>query len=94
MSTRTSEALTKLCLDVSCLEKQTDQDPHCKEDGNDHESIQSNSTPTQDTLWESEKNTRKHHTQKSQEARPFSAGDHKAACKNMIIIFDKKNNGQ
>ena len=34
---------------------------------------------TQDTTWESEKNTRKHHTQDSQEVSPFPAGDHKAA---------------
>ena len=33
---------------------------------------------TQDTTWESDKNTRKHHTQESQEASPFPAGDHKA----------------
>ena len=33
---------------------------------------------TQDTIWESYKNTTKHHTQESQEVRP-SAGDRKAA---------------
>ena len=34
---------------------------------------------TQDTTWESDKNTRKHHTQENQEVSPFQAGDHKAA---------------
>ena len=34
---------------------------------------------TQHTTWESDKNTRKHHIQESQEVSPFSAGDHKAA---------------
>ena len=34
---------------------------------------------TQDTIWESHKNTRKHHIQESQEVSPFPAGDHKAA---------------
>ena len=32
----------------------------------------------QDTEWESDKNTRKHHIQESQEVSPFPAGDHKA----------------
>ena len=31
-----------------------------------------------DTIWESDKNTRKHNTQESQEASPFPADDHKA----------------
>ena len=35
--------------------------------------------PTQGTIWESDKNTRKHHMQESQEASPFPAGGHKAA---------------
>ena len=34
---------------------------------------------TQDTIWESDKDTRKHHTRESQEVSPFPAGDHKAA---------------
>ena len=34
---------------------------------------------TQDTVWESDKNVRKHHIQGSQEISPFPAGDHKAA---------------
>ena len=34
---------------------------------------------TQDTIWGSDKNTRKHHIQESKEVSPFPAGDHKAA---------------
>ena len=34
---------------------------------------------TQDTIWESDKNTRKHHILESQKVSPFPAGDHKAA---------------
>ena len=34
---------------------------------------------SQDTTWESDKNTRKHHIQESQEVRSSPAGDHKAA---------------
>ena len=34
---------------------------------------------TLDTIWESDKNTRKSHTEESQVASPFPAGDHKAA---------------
>ena len=32
-----------------------------------------------DNIWESDKNARKHHIQKSKELSPFTAGDHKAA---------------
>ena len=32
---------------------------------------------TRDNIWESNKNTRKHHTLESQEVNPFSTGDHK-----------------
>ena len=45
-----------------------------KKEGKDKESIQS-----RDTIEESDKNTRKHTTQDSQEVSPFPAGDHKAA---------------
>ena len=34
---------------------------------------------TRNTVWESDKYTRKHHIQESQEVGPFLAGDHKAA---------------
>ena len=33
---------------------------------------------TQDTTWEADKNTIKHHIQESQEVSPFQAGDHMA----------------
>ena len=33
---------------------------------------------TKDTIWETDKNTSKHHIQESQEVSPFPAGDHKA----------------
>ena len=42
--------------------------------------IQSSTTPDQDTTWESNENTIKHHTQESQEVSPFPAGDHKATA--------------
>ena len=46
---------------------------HSKEEDND------NTIPhlTQDTIWESDKNTRTHHKQESQEVSSFPAGDHK-----------------
>ena len=53
----------------------------CKEEGKDQELIQSSTNVphlTRDTIWESYKNTRKHHTQESQEVSPFPVGDHKA----------------
>ena len=34
---------------------------------------------TQDTIWESDKHTRKHHIQESQEVSPFPTGGHKLA---------------
>ena len=50
-----------------------------KEEVKDKESIQSNTTLTENSIWENNKNTRKHHTQESQEVSPFPAGDHKTA---------------
>ena len=44
---------------------------------------------TQETIWESDKNTRKHHIQESQEVRPFPAGDHKAAMNRQDSMTDK-----
>ena len=35
--------------------------------------------PTRDTIWENDKNTRKHRTRESQEVSSFPAGDHKGA---------------
>ena len=43
-----------------------------------------------DTIWESDKNARKHHTQESQEANPFPAGDHKAASNGRDILKKTK----
>ena len=34
---------------------------------------------TRDTIWESDKNTRTHHTHERKEVSPFPAGDRKAA---------------
>ena len=50
-----------------------------KEEGKYQESIQSSTALTQDTVRESDKTTRKHQIQESQEASPFPSGDHKAA---------------
>ena len=47
---------------------------------------------TQDTIWESDTNTRKHRIQESQEVSPFSAGDHKAARKRHDSITRNTNN--
>ena len=45
-----------------------------KEEGKD------NQVPhlTRGTIWESDTNSRKHHSRESQEISPFPAGDHKA----------------
>ena len=45
--------------------------------------------PTQDTIWENDKNTRKHYIRESQEVSPFPAGDHKAARKRQgSLLYD------
>ena len=46
-----------------------------KEEGKAQELIHSLPQLTQYTVWESEKNTRKHHIQESQEISPFPEGD-------------------
>ena len=46
---------------------------------------------TQDTIWVSDKNTRKHHIQESQEVIPFPAGDHKAAMNRQDSMTDTKH---
>ena len=52
---------------------------YSKEEGKDQESIQPSTTSDQETIiWESDKSTRKLHTQESQEVSPFPAGHHKA----------------
>ena len=61
-----------------------------KEEGKVQELIQSSTTPDLDTVWESDKNTREHNTQESQEDSPFPAGDHKAA-RNRQDSITKKN---
>ena len=45
---------------------------------------------TQDTTRESDKNTRKHHNQESQEVSSFPAGDHKAAMNRQDGMTDTK----
>ena len=45
---------------------------------------------TQDTIWESDKSTIKHHIQESQEVSPFSAGDHKATKNRQENMTDTK----
>ena len=49
---------------------------------------------TRDTIWESDQNTRNHHTQESQEVSPFPAGDHKAAWNRQDSITKKNTNHQ
>ena len=46
-----------------------------------------NSEVDQDTIWESDKNTRKHHTQESQEVSPSPSGDHMAASNRQDSII-------
>ena len=46
---------------------------------------------TQDTTWESDKNTIKHHTQESQEIRHFPAGDNKAAMNRQESMTNTKH---
>ena len=43
---------------------------------------------TQDTTWESDKSTRKHLIQESQEVSLFPAGDHKAAMNRQDSMTD------
>ena len=47
---------------------------------------------TQDTIWESVTNTRKHHIQERQEVSPFPAGDHKAASNKHDSLTQNTNN--
>ena len=46
---------------------------------------------TQDTTWEGDINTRKHHIQESQEVSPSPAGDHKAAMNRHDSMADTKH---
>ena len=49
---------------------------------------------TQDTTWENDKNTRKHHTKESQGVSPFPTGDHKAAMNRLDSLTDTKHEQQ
>ena len=49
---------------------------------------------TQDTTWQSDKNTRKHRIQKGQEVSPFPAGNHKAAMNRHDRMTDTKQNNK
>ena len=49
---------------------------------------------TRDTIWEGDKNTRKHHTNESQEVSPFPAGDHKAARNRQDNLTKTKPNNK
>ena len=49
---------------------------------------------TQDTTWQSDKNTGKHHIQKGQEVSPFPAGNHKAAMNRHDRMTDTKQNNK
>ena len=44
----------------------------------------------QDTIFESDKSTRKHHILESQEVSPFPTGDHKAARNRQDSMADMK----
>ena len=46
---------------------------------------------TQDTTWESDKNTRKHHILEIQKINPFTAGDNKAAMNRQDSMTDTKH---
>ena len=47
---------------------------------------------TQDTIWESDKSTRKHNIQENIEVSTFPAGDHRAARNRQDSITDMKHN--
>ena len=46
---------------------------------------------TQDTIWESYKNTRKYHIQEAKEVNFFPAGDNKAAMNRQDSMTDTKH---
>ena len=46
---------------------------------------------TQDTTWESDKSTRKHHIQESQEVSPSPTGDLKASTNRQDSMTDTKH---
>ena len=63
------EAITKEELQSAT----TGSEEECK----DQKLVQSSTTPHRGIIWESDKNTRKHHTQESQQDNPFAAREHK-----------------
>ena len=46
---------------------------------------------TQDTTWESDKTTRKHHIQETKEVSPFPAGDHNAGMNSQESMTNMKH---
>ena len=62
-----------------------------KGEGKDQDLIQSSTTPDPKYHLESDKSTRKHLTQESQEASPFPAGDHKTARNRQDSITKRRD---
>ena len=62
-----------------------------KKEGKDKKLIQKSPHLTQDTTWESNEITIKHHTQESQEVSPFPAGDHKATMNRQENMTNTKH---
>ena len=61
-----------------------------KEEGKNQDRYNQIPHPTQETIWVSDKNTRQHHIQESQEVSPFPAGDHKTARNRQDSVTDIK----
>ena len=72
-------ALKIIMNDSVCSTLPTCQCLESKEECKYQESIKSSTTPDPRHVWESDKYTRSHHIQESQEVSPFPAGYHKAA---------------
>ena len=76
--------------------------PHCQsprlsptqEEGKDRETYNQIPHPTLDTIWESDKRTRKHHIQENKEASPFTAANHKAARNRQDSILKRNTNNK
>ena len=62
-----------------------------KKEGKIQKSINQIPHLPRDIKWESDKNTIKYPTQESQEANPFTAGDHKAAKNSQESVTDTKH---
>ena len=66
-----------------------------KEEGKDHELINQIPHLTKDTIWESDKHTKKHHNRHTNEPSGlFSIGDHKATRnrQDSIMMTEKHEN--